>query len=223
MSGFIDIATNRAISLSILKDILSKVLNCCEMMNRDCIAGKIKIKNLEEDIRDYLFHNYLNNDDVMEKVGLSEFRFFSEVPENYQNNKPIGRTDLQVISIDMFKYRKKYFTIECKRIDGSKRLNRYYIEKGIKRFTNPKPLYPSHFGVNCMLAFVVKEIHIDKNVGEINNLQQKYYKDIRIKRTISPSTISVKHKHTFESEYFLDETDILLLHISYDFSSVISE
>lgn len=223
MSGFKDILVNRSISQGILKDIIAKILICCDMMIRDCLEGKITIKNLEEDIRDYLFHNYLNNDNVMEQVGLGEFRFFSEVPENYQNNKPIGRTDLQVINMDMFRYRRKYFTIECKRIDGTKKLNRYYIEEGIKRFVNPKPLYKSHFGMNCMFAFVVKEIDIDKNAQKINDLQIQEYKDIKIKTPILFSAMSSRHNYTFESEYFLDESDILLFHIFYDFSPIISK
>lgn len=223
MRGFIDTTINRTISRGILRDILSKVLICCEMMKKDCLEGKMKIKNLEEDIRDYLFHNYLNDDDVMAQVGLSEFRFFPEVPDNYQNNKPVGRIDLQVISIDMFRYRERYFTIECKRIDGSKTLNRYYIDEGIKRFVKSKPLYPSYFEMNSMFGFVVKEIDINKNMTKINDLQKEYYKDIKIKTPISSLNISLKHNYTFESEYFLDETDILLFHIFYDFSSIIDE
>lgn len=221
MSGFRNIATNRMIARRILSDILSKLLICCEMMKKDCLEGKNKIKNSEEDIRDYLFSNYLDNDEIMEQVGLSEFRFFSEVPENYQNNKPIGRTDLKVINIDMFRYRKKYFTIECKRIDGYKTLNRFYISEGIRRFVKSKPLYPSYFNMNSMFGFVVQEIDVNKNIIQINDLQKEYYKDIKMKTPITFSNISSNHNYTFESEYFLDGTDILLFHIFYDFSSII--
>lgn len=222
MRGFKNSTLNRSVAQGILKDVLSKVLVCCEMMQNDCMAHSITLNNLEEDIRDYLFVNYLNCDDIMEQVGLSEFRFFSEVPENYKNSKPKGRTDLQVISMNMFKYRKKYFTIECKRIDGSKLLNRYYIENGIKRFVLPNPLYPSAFATNCMFGFVVKNIDIDANTQKISKLQTDEYKDIGSKANFSYAGISDKHKYTYEAEYFVEDAlDILLYHVFFDFSSLI--
>jgi hypothetical protein len=223
MSGFKNSTLNKIIGQSILKDIISKVLICCEMMQNDCITHSKTLNNLEEDIRDYLFANYLNSDEIMEKVGLSEFRFFSEVPENYKSNKPKGRTDLQVINMNMFKYRKKYFTIECKRIDGSKRLNRYYIEKGIKRFVLPEPLYPSAFATNCMFGFVVKNIDIDANTQKIDKIQSNEYKDISVKGPFLHTDISDKHSYTYEAEYFVkDLPDLLLYHVFYDFSSLIN-
>lgn len=222
MSGFKNSTLNKRVAQGILKDVLARVLVCCQMMQNDCRIHNITLNNLEEDIRDYLFVNYLNNDDVMEQVGLSEFRFFSEVPEHYKNSKPKGRTDLQVISLNMFKYRKKYFTIECKRIDGSKRLNRYYIENGIKRFVLPNPLYPSVFTINCMFGFVVKNIDIDANAQEISKLQADEYQEIKGKRIFAEAGISDKHKYTYESEYFIEDApDILLYHVFYDFSSLI--
>lgn len=222
MNGFKSAIINRSVSQSILKNIVSKVLICCDMMQKDCLAQKNTLKNLEEDIRDYLFNNYLNSDDVMEQIGLGEFRFFSEVPENYRNSKPIGRTDLQVINMNMFKYRKKYFTIECKRVDGTKKLNRYYIENGVKRFVLPEPLYPSYYRVNCMFAFVVKNIDVATNAQKISDLQTEDYKEVKVKTPFLSSLISSKHTYTYESEYFSsDDSDILLFHIFYDFWPII--
>lgn len=222
MSGFKSSIMNRRLSQNILRNVLSKVFLCCEMMQKDCLAQKITIKNLEEDLRDYLFNNYLNKDDIMEQVGLNEFRFFSEVPENYQNNKPKGRTDLQVISMNMFKHRNRYFTIECKRIDGSKTLNRYYIENGVKRFVLPNPLYSSYYRTNCMFGFVVKNINIDSNAQKISKLQLEDYDDVKVKSSFCSSLISENHTYTYEAEYFVqDSSDILLFHIFYDFSQLI--
>jgi hypothetical protein len=152
MGGFKDIVINEKIASNILKDIMVKTLACCQLMIQDCKARGEKINNLEEDIRDYLYCNYLNNDEIIENVGLSEFRFYPEVPENYKNSKPKGRIDLQVFSIAMFNCRNMYFTIECKRINGSKKLNRFYLEKGVERFVGKSPLYPSYFKMNCMFG-----------------------------------------------------------------------
>ncbi|WP_312813251.1 hypothetical protein [Sedimentibacter sp.] len=223
MSGFRNnISLNRSISQGILKNIISKLLICCDLMRDDCIKNSLKINNLEEDIRDYLYVNYLNDDDIMEKVGLDEFRFYSEVPENYQNNKPKGRTDLHVFSIDMFKHRKQYFTIECKRINGKKTLNRYYIENGIKRFLGEQPLYSSFFGMNCLFSFVVEDIDIEKNTDEINGLISCDYEEINVKSPISHIEISSSYDYTYKSEYVANhDIDILLYHVFYNFTSII--
>lgn len=222
MSGFKNDVLNRAIAQRLLKYILSKILVCCELMLEDCKNKKIVLSNLENVIRDHLFTEYLNSDDIMEQVGLEEFRFFPEVPENYQGGKPEGRTDLQVFSMDMFKYRKRYFTIECKRIDGSKTLNRYYVKNGIRRFVLPNPLYPSAYSTNCMFGFVVKDVDIEESVEEINSLQLNEYSDINVKSPISFTHISDINKYSYESEYtVVNAPDILLYHIFYDFSLVI--
>jgi len=222
VSGFKSSIINKKLSQNILRNVLSKVFLCCDMMHKDCLAQKVTMNNLEEDIRDYLFNTYLNKDDIMEQVGLSEFRFSSEVPENYQNNKPKGRTDLQVFSMNMFKHRNRYFTIECKRINGSKKLNRYYIEKGVKRFVLPDPLYSSYYRTNCMFGFVVKNINIDSNAQKISKLQMDDYDDVKVKSSFCSSLISPKHNYTYEAEYFVEgSSDILLFHIFYDFSRLI--
>jgi len=126
MNGFKDVLINQMIASNILKDIIIKVITCCNLMLEDCIRENKKIRNDEVFIKNYLFCNYLDNDEIAELVGLSKFRFFSEVPDNYINNKPVGRVDLKVISSNMFKHRRKYFINECKRIDRTAKINPYY-------------------------------------------------------------------------------------------------
>jgi hypothetical protein len=222
MGGFKNKGVNTLMAKKIIKDIIVKVLQCSELMVKDCNEKGQKIQNNEEDIRDYLFFNYLNNEEIREELGLDNYRFSSEVPENYINNKPKGRIDLHVYSIDMFKYPKQYFTFECKRIDGSKKLNRFYLEKGVKRFTDINgPLYSSYFQSNCMFGFVVKEIDIVLNTKKINELQNREYPTINVINEINSIEIKQEYINTYISSYSVNESTIELFHLFYDVSTLI--
>ncbi|MEN1968847.1 hypothetical protein WMZ97_12340 [Lentibacillus sp. N15] len=219
MSGFKDKSLNAKIAKNMLEKIISKVLSCCELMLTDCRSESKKINNHEEDIRDYLLHNYLDNDHIREKVGLREFLFTPEVPENYMDDKPKGRVDLKVISVDTFSFRDKYFIFECKRIDGSKTLNRAYLKDGVNRFVGDSPpLYSSYYKRNCMFGFVVKNIDIGLNTNKINQLQNEEYPAISVKNEMVADR---KFLHTYISCYWVDHTEIKLHHLFYDFSSII--
>lgn len=221
MSGFKNIDLNKRIQKNVLKLIIDKILICCDKMSEDLLSKNEKLKNLEEDIRDYLFNNYLNNDEIMEEIEMNNFRFFSEVPVKYVDNKPKGRIDLQVFNKDDISNRKKYFTIECKRIDGKSTLNRYYIENGIIRFVKRDPLYESFFKQECMLAFVVKNIDIENNANIIDDLQLEY-DEIHVKDHFSKIEISEGHDYIYDSTYEIeDDSDLSIYHVFYDFSSII--
>jgi hypothetical protein len=140
------------------------------MMISECNRSSLKLKNSEIVIRDYLFAEYLDDDQKMRMIGLDNFRFEPEAPENYINGAPQGRVDLKVYSSDKFRARKQYFIIECKRIDGNPTLNRKYVTEGIMRFVGSSPQYTSYFKSNCMLGFLVRAVDTGKNVDRINQL-----------------------------------------------------
>ena len=92
-NGFADASLNNLIAVGILEHIIMKVIECVDMMRNDCESLSQRIKNHEPTIRDYLFDNYLNNDDVMNAIGCDNYRFHSEVPENYINTvTPVSKT-----------------------------------------------------------------------------------------------------------------------------------
>jgi len=214
MNGFKDASFNKRIAENILKHILSKLCICMEMMNDDCIRNKVQIENNEIIIRDYLFSNYLNQDEIMERINFNNFRFFPEAPENYTNGKPCGRADLQVFSEKEFSCRKKYFVIECKRIDGSLTLNRNYINEGIRRFVHPipNPKYSSFYKLNGMIGFVVKEIDLNKNVETLNALLQSDYNDIDVVEYMKLLTKAGTPKGTYYSIHKLAYNETLMLY-----------
>ncbi len=207
MSGFKNTSLNNWIASSILNHIVSKVLACFEKMIEDYANGSIKITNNETTIRDHLFCNYLNNDEIMRSMDFDNFRFFAETPENYIDSKPQGRTDLQVFSINEFSHRNRYFIIECKRIDGNLALNREYIDEGIRRFVGESPKYKSYYKMNCMLGFVVRCIDIVKNVEKINGLLQTDYADAHVQDYLSAGIIP----NTYISSHNLNGNDLIVL------------
>lgn len=189
MSGFDNTYLNRQIATGMCNHIIAKVLECLDLMRQDCEHNKKKLANNETTIRDYLYWNYLNNDALMRGIGFDNFRFDSEVPENYVDDRPIGRVDLRVISFNDFRHRDRYFIIECKRIDGNSTLNREYIKEGIRRFIGNNSKYTSYYKMNCILGFVVRNIDIDQNVDSINSLLKSDYLDINVQSNLHPSIV----------------------------------
>lgn len=207
MNGFKDASFNRQIIDGILDNIVIKIFECINFMLQDCKRDSKKIANNEVKIRDYLFCNYLNNDVVMRSINFNDFRFFSEVPENYVESTPKGRVDLQVYSINEFRHRDRYFIIECKRIDGNLTLNRAYINEGIRRFVGENPQYTSYYKMNCMLGFVVKDIDVSMNVEKINQLLQTDYTDIHVQEFLHTGTVP----DTYMSSHGSGKTDYTIL------------
>jgi hypothetical protein len=219
MNGFSDALLRRQAAAGILNHIIEKILECFELMRQDCERRSEKIANNEITIRDHLFCKYLNDDTVMRDIGFDNFRFFSEVPENYIDGKPQGRVDLQVCNVNDFSDRKCYFIIECKRIAGDQNLNRKYIDEGIRRFVGKMPKYASYHKMNCMMGFVVKEIDIDKNADCINRLLKDDYSDIHVQDYLHAGTIP----QTYISSHGEEENErITLVHVFPNCASVVS-
>ena len=61
------------------EDLLSKIIRCYHLM----IDDSVSLTNNENDIRDILLLNYLKNDSVRKKIGLVNYLFDREVPEDY--------------------------------------------------------------------------------------------------------------------------------------------
>ncbi|MGL4485406.1 MAG: hypothetical protein ACRCUS_10670 [Anaerovoracaceae bacterium] len=196
--------------------------NSCNIMLADYKTKKDVIANDENTIRNLLFDNYLENDEIMEKVGLKDYRFGTEV-EKYYKGKAIGRTDLQVYSKNCFNRRKHYFTIECKRIDGTKDLYAKYVTKGVMRFiadndNTGKPKYGGEIPFSALFSFIVKPCIFEQKVVE------GYIDSVEKKENIKPCMGLCKNsqKDFFESEHIsCDKRKIVLLHTSYDFSQII--
>lgn len=198
------------------QDILIKITRCYKLM----LSNKVKFANNENLIRDELLIKYLKNDEVRNRIQLTEYLFDREVPEDNST----GRTDIKVQTINTFVDRSAYYIIECKRLDnqnvnGTTGLNAEYIKNGIKRFVSGQ--YSTNKDLNGLIGFIVEALDIQQNIENINKLLQARFIDVdtRIKLT---STSFIQH---FDHSYFSihkrekDKKDIKLYHLMFDFSN----
>lgn len=225
MNGFKDELLNKRMAQRMLETVIAKVLKCSELMVKDYMRNGEKVPNHEERIRDRLFDEYLDKDSVIREVGLTNFLFEPESPENYVNGRPIGRVDLKVKNSHTFKNRRAYFIIEFKRIDGERTLNKFYVTKGVNRFigVNELPLYSSYYNRSCMFGFVVKTMKIHENTKKINNIHQIETKGKVKSSDIEHYEIDNNFPYTYLSEYEIRGKKLATYHSFYDFSKIIGE
>jgi hypothetical protein len=199
--------------------LLVGIVSCYNMMIRD----NIKLPpNDENEIRNKMLHNYLNNDDIRKSTGLTEFAFNPEVPEI--NSK--GRTDIKVEVKNPFRSTEAYYIMECKRLDnknvsGISGLNAAYIKNGICRFVSR--YYSTYCELNGLIGFIVTKLDIDVNTIHINtlakneigcNMTQEIQREYFIPRF--EYHYSSKHKDCENKEF-------TLYHLMLDYSSNIEE
>jgi len=197
--------------------ILAQITRCYFMM-----LGKYKtIENNEILIRNRFYKDFLENNKILEYLGLNYFFFDIESPEIDDSYQEKGRADIKVYNAsERMHDRNAYYIIECKRLDGNMTLNREYIKEGIRRFAYNK--YPSHFQLSGMLGFVIKDTDMHENIKRMNLLIKQdylntntlfYLKQYIFMQGFNFSYISV---HTT-----LEKKEIRLYHLMWDFSKII--
>ena len=127
-----------------------------------CKTGK-KVSNNENAIRD-AFCDYLQNDSYKNN--------YTEVVKCYHVDTEVregehGRIDIRFLKVKEYEGQQVYYTVECKRLDGSSHLCKEYVDNGIRRFTTGK--YPTYLGCNAMLGFVVCAIDLGETVNKVNS------------------------------------------------------
>lgn len=200
--------------ISEFQNILTKIVECYKLM----ISDGIKVKNDENQIRDLLHRNYLDNNEIRNRLGLTDYRFIPEVPET----NTTGRTDIRIETINTFLDTSAYYIIECKRLDnknptGKTGLNSKYIANGIMRFVEGK--YSTYRDLNGMIGFVVETMDIKKNVHNINNLLNKKPFYAGTEKDLSFQSFIKDFKYQYCSIHRdLNDNVFKLYHLMFDFS-----
>lgn len=218
MAGFGNDLLNKAVKENTYNNIFTYILICCQEMTNDLCDIGIKIPNNENKIRNYLLKNYLDDNSFRRKNNMIMFRFMPEVPENYEDDTfdYEGRVDIKIISQNAsFEDSDAAYYVECKRLDGYSRLNKEYVENGIKRFVVSPAHYNSYYNRNFMLGFMVKKIDIDGNTKKIELIQESDKNINNLCGLINHGEGSV---HTYDCEYSIDGKTIELKHIFTDIS-----
>ena len=195
------------------EELLSKIILCYNLM----LVVKVSISNDENEIREVLYLNYLNNNDVRAKIGLKNYYFDREVAEDRSQ----GRTDIRVLSTYSFEDTSAYYIIECKRLDsknsaGTTGLNALYIQKGICRFASKK--YSTYYKTNGMIGFIVEKIDIHINVSVINNLLKDPFKEANTTRELFARNIVSGFDFSYCSTHTVDANEVIIYHLMFDFS-----
>ncbi len=213
---------NRQLNTKIVNKMFDEIMRCLlcasQELVRDYQKEFITLKNDENVIRDEIYRNYLESNEFKQKNNCL-FKFEKEIEENLQRKgkTPLGRVDLKVYNHDIFHNTDAYVIVECKRLDGLKRLNGEYVLNGIKRFTKEEPHYSSYYGKNIMFGFIVKEELNQNDIIENINLIQREHDDLNVRQEIKPCN---NYFYSLYSTMNL-EKDIGIYHIFYDFSSII--
>lgn len=222
MAGFGDIKINSLVNEDVFEKISSYILLCCNEMSKDLENVGNKIQNNENRLRDHLLECYLDDAFNRRKNNMMSFHFMSECPENYdcKESKYIGRVDIKIVGQnEWFANSDAAYFVECKRLDGNKKLNNEYVINGIARFVVQPPQYSSYYSKNYMLGFIVKDIKIDDNVKKIEEIQNKSI-DINNKSGLIKSVEN--NYYEYDCKYDVDCKTIELKHIFTDFTKVVS-
>ena len=195
--------------------ILAQIIICYNLM----IESKIILPDDENKIRNELVNNYLMDNIIRAKIGLTDYRFEREAPE--KNDE--GRIDIKIVSRnDSFFNTDAYYAIECKRLDnnnqnGKTGLNGKYISNGIARFTSEK--YQFHSNTAGMIGFVVSQMNIHENIGIINKLLQNTFTEVNTEKELTKKQINPDFEYSYYSCHKVGKTTKIIYHLMFNFSS----
>lgn len=188
--------------------ILTQIFECYKRM----LVDYEYVENNENKIKNRLYRDYLNNQEVRNELGLNNFIFKTEtgfVDENYDE---VGYSDFEIIDLkSSFYSTSAFYVVECKRLDGKNPNNKaslcnLYLKNGINRFVIEK--YPTNFGVNGMIGFFIEKTDIQK--------QCKFFNDFK------KAAFSDSHENFYRSEHLtISKKHISLYHLMLDFSDKI--
>lgn len=189
---------------------LEGIMTDCARLYELVVSNGKKLANNENEIRDRLAE-YLEDDDYKANctTAVKNFQVDHEVPEGQH-----GRVDFRFHQAIPYQGQKVYYIIECKRLDGSNRLNKEYVEHGIYRFKTTDK-YSTPLSINGMMGFLVKPLDVADTRGDINNHLSV---DEQLK-TVTLNTTS--GCYDFESNLIAPSGKITLIHLWMDFSNLL--
>lgn len=182
---------SRNLYIDEFKKVLSLMIDCYYRIREN----EILLPNqFETFLRNVLVKKYLRIYKNSFSIGYLSFE--AEPGEIDNNYKSIGFIDIKVSNIghkDLLN-EEEYYSFECKRLDGSSKLNKEYIEEGIFRYVDGK--YSSRMSIAGMIGFVQNGT-IEFIVQDING---------KIKANSKMNCVSLVMKHSlvekFDNSYY---------------------
>lgn len=173
-------------------------------------------------LRNVLVKKYLRDKEAKQKYKIGYLGFEIEPGEIDIINQTVGFIDVKVTNLgnkDLLD-EDEYYSIECKRLDGSTTKNNLYIKEGINRFVQSK--YSGQMPFASMIGFIENGIstQIKTEINHILN-QDKIFKtnsvltEYLVEHDFNETYIS---KHERKNSQF-DKIDII--HFMFDFQRLI--
>lgn len=204
------------------KEKFNKILEICihahslllnENMTKNLVEEKLRnklLKYIEKMQGSYMLANY---------VFVAESAEIDEITDD-----TVGYNDIRVYipcNSDFSNEGKKYFTIECKRLDGYSDKNKEYIEEGMNRFISEK--YICKLDICGMIGFIEKSKKIykyDKTqeiVNAINNKLINVYNKNETEK-LQASIIKEDFINSYQSKHIRDKCKlpIYISHLFFD-------
>ncbi len=196
--------------------IIRYTIDICELVAQDYQQKQLKLPNDENKIRSIMLEEYMKKN--KSAYGMEGYKFDNEVPENYVGNgKHKGRVDIRILLKSDFEKDDAYYIIECKRLDGTTRLNKKYVGEGIARFVTEK--YSSYYGRNIMLGFIVKKMNVPANTRVIEQIQNA--DSNQQMHGVFQYAGSNKVTEQYQCVYKIKSGELELRHIFSDYSNII--
>lgn len=213
---------SRKISEALRKDdfeqISDYIVESCNLLSVDYQHQGKRMPNHENTIRNILLEEYLDDDSKRINYGMQDYRFIPETQEHYDGQgNYIGRADIRIMLKTDFEKRDAYYLVECKRLDGSRNMNKEYVEEGVARFVSRK--YSAHYGKGLMLGFAVRLMNISKNTQEIECLQNTSAEP-SMHGKFAALDISAS-REIYRCVYHIQGGELELRHVFVDFSGVV--
>lgn len=206
--------------------IFNKILELCIYAHSQMIKHETQLYDKDEETLRSMLKTYMQNNRGNFKLG--NYHIDAESAEidacTYQT---LGYCDLKITiptNNEWSNEPERYFTIECKRIDGSVNKNKLYISQGIHRFITEK--YSKNMNIGGMIAFVENNKGAIKDINEIvEDINKKLIEDFRhlADEKLFPYTVIENFVNSYQSKHDIryKNRTIKLTHLFFDNRNVI--
>lgn len=203
------------------KKKFSKILELCIYAHSQMTQNETQLYDKDEETLRSMLKTYMQNNRGNFKLG--NYHIDAESAEIDEcTYKTLGYCDLKITiptNNEWSNEPERYFTIECKRLDGSVNKNKLYISQGIHRFITEK--YSKNMNIGGMIAFVENNKSSIKNINEfVENINKELIEDFKhqVDEKLLPYTITENFTNSYQSHHNINNKGrtINLIHLFFD-------
>lgn len=203
------------------KDFI-KILRLCILAHTKMYENEKDLDGKDEDKLRNILMKYMQ--DNRGEFGLGKYNIDAESAENDElTYQTVGYCDLKITiptNDDWSNEPYKYFTIECKRLDGTTQKSNLYVAEGMHRFITEK--YSKNMNIGGMIGFI--ENNKNKKSQSVNDIVKQINKQLVEKflhqenEKLISNIINENFFNSFESNHEIKHNNrtIKLTHLFFD-------